>query len=86
MVRDGQDHQLLKIKSPKHCDLEDQDHFTFSTQREVVGNDDGGGGAVTCKLKMLNAVSVLTSMGNGSADFANNVRHLTQTFVAILLV
>ena len=48
--RDGQDHHLLvilkiKIRSPKHCDLEDQnqdrdledqDHFTFSTQREVA--------------------------------------------------
>ena len=32
---------ILKIRSPKHCDLkdrdlEDQDQFTLSTQREVV--------------------------------------------------
>ena len=52
ILSDGPDHHLLVIlkikirsskkcnpedqRSLKHCDLEDQDHFTFSTQREVV--------------------------------------------------
>ena len=56
MVRDGQDHHLLvilkiKIISSNKCDLEDQDrdfedqvHFTFCTQREVVVMMGGGGG------------------------------------------
>ena len=38
------------IRSPKHCDLEDQDHFTFSTQTEVaVMMGGGGGGEVSYK-------------------------------------
>ena len=45
-TRDGQDQLLvilkIKIRSPKHCDREDQDHFTFSTHREVVVMRGGG--------------------------------------------
>ena len=57
MGRDGQDHHLLvilkiKIRLSQKCDLEDQnqdrdledqDHFTFSTQREVAVMMGGGG-------------------------------------------
>ena len=55
-ARDGKNHHLLvilKIKDQiiKHCDVEDQDHFTFSRllKRVVVMMGGGGGGGVNYK-------------------------------------
>ena len=65
-----------KIRSPKLCDFEDQDRDLEDQDHSKRGSGANGGGG---KLQMLNAVSVLTINGNGSADFANNVKHLTFT-------